>query len=146
MLVLVSSKLQDTGSGCKRLGKYYDKQGNSLSLAEFATMFEQDRIVKQEQVGVYWISTVLLGIDHSFSGGGPPLIFETMVFRGSASDLDMDRYSTEEQALQGHDAMVRKWRKRQPNIFERFWLYLKDIDKNLQREKWRRYARKRYQP
>lgn len=28
----------------------------------------------------YWISTVFLGIDHSF-GQGPPLVFETMVFR-----------------------------------------------------------------
>lgn len=28
----------------------------------------------------YWISTVFLGIDHSFSEDGPPVVFETMVF------------------------------------------------------------------
>jgi hypothetical protein len=38
--------------------------------------------------------------------GGPPLIFETMVFGGS-KDGEMDRYSTKEEAEKGHEAMVR---------------------------------------
>ena len=101
-------------------------------------MFEQDRIVKQEQVGVYWISTVHLGIDHSFGGGGPPVIFETMVFRSRMSDLDCDRYSTEEQALAGHEAMTKKWAMKQPTYLGRLWLYLKDWDEELQRRKFRR--------
>lgn len=52
------------------------------------------------------VSTVFLGLDHSF-GEGPPLLFETMVFGGS-HDQDMDRYSTIEEAKAGHVAMVAK--------------------------------------
>ncbi len=56
------------------------------------------------------ISTVFLGLNHNW-GEGPPLIFETMVFPSETegNDLDMDRYSTEEQALEGHKEMVKKW-------------------------------------
>lgn len=56
------------------------------------------------------MSTVWLGIDHSF-GSGPPLIFETMVFssKDDFHDLDCERYSTETQALAGHARMVEKW-------------------------------------
>ena len=49
------------------------------------------------------VSTVWLGLDHSYDGG-PPLIFETMVF-GGGLDLEMERYSTEAEALAGHAAM-----------------------------------------
>ena len=56
------------------------------------------------------ISTVFLGLDHNW-GEGPPLIFATMVFPSEteSNDLDMDRYSTEEEALKGHKEMVKKW-------------------------------------
>ena len=49
------------------------------------------------------VSTVFLGLDYSF-GYGPPLLFETMVF-GGEHDRDMDRYSTWEEAEQGHKRM-----------------------------------------
>jgi hypothetical protein len=55
------------------------------------------------------ISTVWLGLDHG-SPNGPPLIFETMVFRSNRDgDLDCERYATEEGARAGHEAMVAKW-------------------------------------
>lgn len=38
------------------------------------------RVVGQDRVGRYLVSTVFLGVDHRFIGGGPPLVFETMVF------------------------------------------------------------------
>lgn len=56
------------------------------------------------------VSTVWLGLDHNYFGG-PPLIFETMVFP-SEDDWtaeDSDRYSTEAEARAGHEAMVAKW-------------------------------------
>jgi len=46
------------------------------------------------------VSTVFIGLDYSF-GGGPPLIFETMIF-GGPHDQYTDRYSTLKEALQGH--------------------------------------------
>jgi hypothetical protein len=61
------------------------------------------------------VSTVWLGLDHGF-GAGPPLIFETMYFRGlgaKADPEDMQRYSTEAEALAGHEQMVAKWSARQ---------------------------------
>jgi hypothetical protein len=60
-----------------------------------------------------WVSTVFLGADHGL-GDGPPLIFESMVFPlDSMADLDGKRYSTYAEALHGHAALVRKWRKKQ---------------------------------
>lgn len=57
------------------------------------------------QRGEVTVSTVWLGLDHSF-GHGPPLIFETMVF-GLPDDAEiMDRYATWEQAKAGHDRIV----------------------------------------
>lgn len=51
------------------------------------------------------VSTVWLGIDHSFSLDGPPVIFETMVF-GGLLDMETHRYTTREYALIGHRAVV----------------------------------------
>ena len=44
----------------------------------------EDRVVKQEIVGGVRVSTVFLGLDHSF-GGGDPLWFETMIFGGPSA-------------------------------------------------------------
>ena|SRR5437660_12794789 len=46
------------------------------------------------------VSTVFLGLDHSF-GQGPPLLYETMIF-GGQHDQYQERYSTREEALEGH--------------------------------------------
>jgi len=49
------------------------------------------------------VSTVWLGIDHNFSRGEHrPHIFETMVFGDCDFDQDCVRYSTEQDALEGH--------------------------------------------
>jgi hypothetical protein len=50
--------------------------------------------------GKVFISTVFLGLDHSF-GHGKPLLFETMIF-GGEHDQYQDRYSTWEEAVVGH--------------------------------------------
>jgi hypothetical protein len=42
-----------------------------------------------------------MGIDHGFTGTGPPVIFETMVFGGNFDDACM-RYCTEQEAQEGH--------------------------------------------
>lgn len=53
------------------------------------------------------VSTVFLGVDHSF-GGGKPILFETMVFGSCAHDEACERYSTYEEAERGHRDMCRK--------------------------------------
>ncbi len=52
------------------------------------------------------ISTIFLGFDHNLSEG-KPLLFETMIFGGNL-DQKQDRYSTWEQAEQGHKHLVEK--------------------------------------
>ena len=53
-----------------------------------------------------YISTVFLGMDYQ-PGDGPPLLFETLVFRGPL-DGEMDRYSTWGEAEAGHLRMVER--------------------------------------
>lgn len=48
------------------------------------------------------VSTVCLGLDHSFSPDGPPLLFETLVFFHGGETGDMDRYSSWNDAEAGH--------------------------------------------
>jgi len=90
-----------------------DKQIIETDLMSWAEWFEtakEDRIVKQETLtNGNQVSTVFLGIDHNFKEG-PPLLFETMVFpKKGDSELDMKRYSTYEEAEEGHKKMVKKY-------------------------------------
>lgn len=73
-------------------------------------------------VGEFLVSTVLLNetariFDQILSPftGPVPEAYETMVFRVKDgeidySDLDMDRYNSEEEATKGHQAMIDKWK------------------------------------
>lgn len=62
--------------------------------------------VKDETIEGYRISTVWLGLDHSFCGGSP-LLFETMIFKGNDfTDLYCTRYTTWEEAEEGHKRAV----------------------------------------
>lgn len=51
------------------------------------------------------VSTVFLGIDHSFSVNEDAQLFETMVFGGDFSDCQM-RYTTWDEAERGHQLAV----------------------------------------
>lgn len=98
---------------------YYDMDGNPMSMEEWAEYYGHDRHIGSTYIRrrhkTFYVSTVWLGLDHGFGWeGGPPIIFETMVFeRGLFNDLDMARYATKEQARVGHRRMVaavRTWR------------------------------------
>ena len=58
-----------------------------------------DRHVAKTKKGDVKVSTVFLGLDHGI--GDPPILFETMIFGGD-HDNDQWRYSTWEEAVQGH--------------------------------------------
>jgi hypothetical protein len=49
------------------------------------------------------ISTVFLGLDHQW-GEGPPVLWESLVF-GGPLDQQMQRYTSREAALAGHQAL-----------------------------------------
>lgn len=74
-------------------------------LQTWARYFEEmRRVVGQTDVAGAHVSTVFLGIDHSF-GRGPGLWFETMIFRDGDED-GVWRYTTWEQAEAGHERVV----------------------------------------
>ena len=70
-------------------------------ILEWGRQFETaDRRVANTQLGNARVSTVFLGLDHSF-GGGTPILFETMIFGGKYNDYQ-ERYTTWEEAEAGH--------------------------------------------
>lgn len=62
--------------------------------------------IAQDKVGEQGVSTVYLGLDHSF-GTESPILWETMVFPGC--DVCV-RYCTYEEAMQGHREVVEEVR------------------------------------
>jgi hypothetical protein len=90
-------------------GRYILKDGVPVpepDLLTWAKWLEDDdhRRVALTEVGEARISTVFLGLDHSF-GGGAPVLFETMVFGGEL-DEHCQRYYTLEEAMIGHERIV----------------------------------------
>lgn len=61
------------------------------------------RQIRYDEIDEIEVSTVFLGLDHSHSMDPMrSLLFETMVF-GGPDDGSQERYSTYEEAIQGHD-------------------------------------------
>lgn len=94
---------------------HWDRDGIPMSLMEWSTFANNDyKRVAEDTIGPCWVSTVWMGIDYSF-GSGPPLIFETMIFRADSDGrphcweepFDFQyRYCTETEALAGHAKVV----------------------------------------
>ena len=85
-----------------------DKNGNPTpceNLFEWAKWFETaNRQIRDDKIGNVRVSTVFLGLDHSF-GGMTPILFETMIF-GGPHDSYQDRYSNLDDAIKGHQLAV----------------------------------------
>lgn len=96
----------------------YDRDGRPLTLLEWGALSRDDvyklvaeDLVVDEQGNVTTVSTVWLGIDHSFGMGGPPIIFETMLFSEDPRlDCWQRRYPTEAMARAGHDRALAELR------------------------------------
>lgn len=85
-----------------------DEEGNAVpehDLLKWAAWFEDatNRVVAKDSFGKIKVSTVFLGLDHSFDEG-EPILWETMVFGGEL-DQEMDRYGSLEDAKEGHKKM-----------------------------------------
>lgn len=90
--------------------RYYILDGDELvpapDVREWGAWFEQNHLLRRvdaTEIGDARVSTVFLGLDHSF-GDGPPEVFETMVF-GGVLDQECVRYATKAEAIAGHAAM-----------------------------------------
>lgn len=96
------------------MSRYYSPNGEPIDMETWAVFIEShNQVVAQTKLrDGHFVSTVYLGLDHNFSGVGPPLIYETMVFEPySSRDLICHRYSTRVAALEGHDATVWEWKR-----------------------------------
>lgn len=106
---------------------WYDKQGNVIDARTVERLQQQEGYKRvggtivmsgsDPAIPRLWVSTVWLGLDHSFAPTDAPLIFETMVFEdgGGGADLDCHRYATESEAITGHELMVKAIMDRIPN-------------------------------
>lgn len=104
--------------------RHYDRKGQPIDFMEWARLtedggLEYKRVARTHVGSDMFVSTVWLGLDHNFSFVGPPLIFETMVFRRVANPTrdafgrlhewdgdEQERWSTEAEALVGHERIV----------------------------------------
>lgn len=77
-------------------------------ILEWARWFERAenrRVAETNLPNGIMVSTVFLGLDHNFYGG-PPVLWETMIF-GGPHDQYQERYTSREAALEGHEEAVR---------------------------------------
>jgi hypothetical protein len=93
------------------MARYYilddTNQAIECTAGQWAIAFGNDRKVEHTVISEdVAVSTVFLGLDHNFSGVGEPVIFETMIF-GGPHDEFMNRYSTWDEAVEGHKAAVK---------------------------------------
>jgi hypothetical protein len=90
---------------------YFDRDGKPISQREWALHFG-DLAYKHVAITAIGddieISTVWIGINHRFFfDGGPPLIFETLVF-GGPMDGYCWRWHNEDAARLGHEQVVER--------------------------------------
>ncbi len=79
----------------------------TINLMAWAVWFEgPERFIAHARVRGYRVSTVFMGLDQNVFDKGPPLLFETMVFKGHDDVLQLRAY-TYEQAKRIHQLMVR---------------------------------------
>jgi hypothetical protein len=76
------------------------REPNMLAWGQW--METADCHVNQTTIGVLWISTIFLGIDHNFFAGQPPRLFETIIFGFDHDDSYQTRCATWEQAERMH--------------------------------------------
>lgn len=81
-----------------------------------------ERRIAYYQRDGYWVSTVFIGINNNFGWRGPPVLFETMAFddvreirkspagrlyKSRGDEMTCERYSTKDDALIGHERIVK---------------------------------------
>jgi hypothetical protein len=75
------------------------------NLIKWGSWFESaNRVVQQDTIEGVKISTVFLGVDHSWVEG-QPILFETMIF-GGERDGETHRYHTWDEAEAGHQRIL----------------------------------------
>ncbi len=81
---------------------FYDRKGRPIDMRTWERLAEDRRykVVRQHYDRHVFVSTVWLGMDHSWLPNGSIEIFESMIFGGPLNHCQ-ERYTTEEEALFG---------------------------------------------
>ena len=93
---------------------YYNRLGEKITDEEFGELSRDIdyKTIGRDKVENFLISTIWLGIDHSFNFSEekvPLLLFETMVFLDNdPSGCYQERYTTEAEAIMGHNKIKEK--------------------------------------
>ena len=102
---------------------YRDKLGRCIESDELDVLLRHPeyKVVKQEKVGPYFISTVWLGVPYGL-GWNQPHYFETMVFlipegvkdpkEKLGEGLEIYRYHNIIEAEAGHEEVVKEWKQK----------------------------------
>lgn len=75
-----------------------------LEWGQFLESSAARRRIARDEVNGFLISTVFIGLDHSFDNTLD--IFETMIFKGDKSECYCDRYSNWKDAEEGHKKAI----------------------------------------
>jgi hypothetical protein len=81
-------------------------RSNIVDCGEWLEKNPERKVVKQEHVDDIFVSTVFLGLDHAWPKDDvTPMLWETMIF-GGEHDQYQDRYTSVEDALEGHQTAL----------------------------------------
>ena len=97
---------------------WFDKKGRPITVEDADKLLHDPnyKVIGQTIIGKKAVSTVWLGIDHSFSMNPDhkPVIFETTIFAYTkkkgidcGKSYAQVRYATEKEAIKGHKLMVK---------------------------------------
>jgi hypothetical protein len=99
--------------GCMGASRYYILHKGKVAETDFPAWaawvytHQPELLVCQTQVETVEVNTVFLAFDQGYVGGGPSILFQTMVVGGPLSGQSAHYYMIDD-ALVGHEAMVER--------------------------------------
>lgn len=92
------------------MSKYFDMHGFPITYSQWSERFESDsRVLGKTEIDGVMVSTVWLGLRHGTDDQGNPYIFETIAFNSIGEDIWLNRYTSLQDALEGHLETVQKY-------------------------------------
>lgn len=105
----------DRELGLRRPSLFFNREGKEIDIHEFADLSKLEAYVRvaHDIVGDVWISTIWVGVNMSVlpEETSPRGIFETIAFGAGGEITEQSRYSTEIEAIAGHQEVVNSVRK-----------------------------------
>ena len=88
--------------------RYYNLNSDGSVTPTSDYMRDLPTVLKQDRDSRHIVSTIFLGLNHSF-GLGEPVLFETIVFDKNRDTLEELRYCTFDEAVHGHFELCEKY-------------------------------------